>query len=56
MPYRKSKAKKDFDEQASELLNMANSTNLIPLSNLSQSHKELIYQSIIVLLSSTSVY
>jgi hypothetical protein len=52
MPYRKSKARKEFDEKAVELLRLARQISFKNVS-LSYDHKNLIFQSSVVLLCSS---
>lgn len=53
MSYSKSNAKLEFDCFSGQLLSLAKSTNAIPTATLSYNHKDLIYKSLVVLLSSS---
>lgn len=52
MSYAKSNSRVVFDNYTTQLLSVAKTTNRIPLGVLSYAHKNVIYQSLIVLLSS----
>lgn len=52
MSYAKSKNRIDYESLSANLRSLADSTNRIPLTGLTYEHKNLIYQALIVLLSS----
>lgn len=52
MSYAKSKSRSDYENLSLKLRSLASSTDRIPSAELSYDHKNLIYQALIVLLSS----